>query len=32
MDDTLARWVSRVRRNRTGPAGPPELLNAQEEP
>jgi hypothetical protein len=31
MDDTLARWVSRLRRNHTGRAGPPELLNAQEE-
>jgi hypothetical protein len=32
MDDALARWVSRLRRNHTGRAGPPELLNAQEEP
>jgi hypothetical protein len=32
MDDTLARWVSRLRRNHTGRAGPPELLGAQEEP
>ena len=32
MDDTLARWVSRLRRNRTGRAGPPALLDAQEEP
>jgi hypothetical protein len=32
MDDTLARWTSRLRRNHTGPAGPPELLNAPEEP
>jgi hypothetical protein len=32
MDETLARWVSRVRRNHTGRAGPPELLDAQEEP
>ena len=32
MDDTLARWVSRLRRNHTGRAGPPELLDAQEEP
>ena len=32
MDDTLARWVSRLRRNHTGRAGPPELLNAREEP
>ena len=31
MDDTLARWVSRLRRNHTGRSGPPELLNAQEE-
>ena len=31
MDDTLARWVSRLRRNHTGRVGPPELLNAQEE-
>jgi hypothetical protein len=23
MDDTLARWVSRLRRNYTGRAGPP---------
>jgi hypothetical protein len=32
MDDTLARWVSRLRRNRTGPAGPPEPLSAPEGP
>ena len=32
MDDTLARWVSRVRRNHTGRDGPPEVQNAQEEP
>jgi len=32
MDDTIARWVGRLRRNRTGRAGPPELPNAQEEP
>ncbi len=32
MDDTLTRWVSRLRRNHTGRAGPPELLDAQEEP
>jgi hypothetical protein len=32
MDDALARWMSRLRRNHAGPAGPPELLNAQEEP
>lgn len=30
-DDTLARWVSRLRPNHPGRAGPPELLNAQEE-
>jgi hypothetical protein len=32
MDDTIARWVSRLRRNHTGRAGPPELPTAQEEP
>lgn len=32
MDDTIARWVSRLRRNHTSRAGPPELPNAQEEP
>jgi hypothetical protein len=32
MDDTLARWASRLRRNHTGRPGPPELLDAQEEP
>ena len=32
MDDTIARWVSRLRRNRAGRAGPPELPTAQEEP
>ena len=32
MDDTLARWMSRLRRNHTGRAGPPEFLDAQEEP
>jgi hypothetical protein len=32
MDDTLARWVSRLRRNHTGPAGPPEPLSAPEGP
>jgi hypothetical protein len=32
MDDTIARWVSRLRRNHTGRAGPPELPNAQEKP
>jgi hypothetical protein len=32
MDDTIARWVSRLRRDHTGRAGPPELPNAQEKP
>jgi hypothetical protein len=33
MDDTLARWASRLRRNHTGPAGPPKPpLSAQEGP
>jgi hypothetical protein len=32
MDDTIARWVSRLRRNHTGRPGPPELPNAQEKP
>ncbi len=32
MDDTLARWVSKIRRNHTEPAEPPELPNAPEEP
>jgi len=32
MDDTLVRWASRLRRNHTGPAHPPESLSAQEEP
>ena len=32
MDDTLARWVSRIRRNHTGRAEPPELPNTPEEP
>jgi hypothetical protein len=32
MDDTLARWVSRLRRNHTGPAGPPEPRSAPEGP
>ena len=32
MDDTIARWVSRLRRNHTSRAGPPELPTAQEEP
>jgi hypothetical protein len=32
MDDTIARWVSRLRRNHAGRADPPELPNSQEEP
>jgi hypothetical protein len=32
MDDTLGRWVSRIRRNHTGRAEPPELPNPPEEP
>jgi len=32
MDDTLARWASKLRRNHKGQAGPPELPQAQEEP
>ncbi len=32
MDDTLARWVSRIQRNHTGRAEPPELPNTPEEP
>jgi hypothetical protein len=32
MDDTLARWVSRLRRNHTGPAGPPKPLSAPGGP
>jgi hypothetical protein len=32
MDDTLARWVSRIRHNHTGRAEPPELPNTPEEP
>jgi hypothetical protein len=32
MDDTLARWVSKIRRNHTGRAEPPELPNPPEEP
>lgn len=32
MDDTLARWVSKLRPNHTGRPGPPALLNAREEP
>jgi hypothetical protein len=31
-DDTIARWVSRLRRNHAGRADPPELPNSQEEP
>jgi len=31
MDDTLARWVSRLRRHHSEPA-PPESANAYEEP
>jgi hypothetical protein len=32
MDDTIARWVSRIRRNHKGRAEPPELPNTPEEP
>jgi hypothetical protein len=32
MDDTLARWVSRLRRNHNGRPGPPGLVNDQDEP
>ena len=32
MDETLARWASRIRRNHTGRAEPPELPNTPEEP
>jgi len=32
MDDTIARWMSRLRRNHTERAGPPELLTGQEKP
>jgi hypothetical protein len=32
MDDTIARWVSRIRRNHKGRAEPPELSNTPEEP
>ena len=32
VDDTLARWVSRIRRNHTGRAKPSELPNTPEEP
>ena len=31
MDDTIARWVSRLRRDHAGRADPPELPDAQEE-
>jgi len=31
MDDTLARWAGKLRRNHKGQAGPPELPKAQEE-
>ena len=32
MDDTLARWVSKIRRNHTARAEPSELPNPPEEP
>ena len=32
MDDTIARWVSRLRRDHAGRADTPELPDAQEEP
>jgi hypothetical protein len=32
MDDTIARWVSRIRRNHKGRAEPPELPNTPEKP
>jgi hypothetical protein len=32
MDDTLARWASKLRRNHTRRSGSPELPNAEEEP
>jgi hypothetical protein len=32
MDDTLARWFGRLRRDHTGRAGPPGLVNGQEGP
>jgi hypothetical protein len=32
MDDSIARWVSRIRRNNKGRAEPPELPNTPEEP
>jgi CBS-domain-containing membrane protein len=31
MDDTLARWASKLRRNHTRRSGAPELPNAEEE-
>ena len=31
MDDTIARWVSRIRRNHRGRAQPPELPKTPEE-
>jgi hypothetical protein len=31
MDDALARWVSKIRRNHPGRAEPPELPNTPEE-
>ena len=31
MDDTLARWASKLRRNQTRRSGSPELPNAEEE-
>jgi len=32
MDDTLARWVGKIRRNHRGRAEPPELPTPPEEP
>jgi hypothetical protein len=32
MDDTLARWGRKIRRNHKGRAEPPELPNTPEEP
>jgi hypothetical protein len=32
MDDTIARWVGRIRRNHTGRAESPELADTPEEP
>jgi hypothetical protein len=32
MDDTLARWVGKIRRNHTGRTEPPELPKPPEEP